>query len=112
MKKYDRETKKYVEDLNSGKSAKKRKLCRGGKPHDFVLVLPPMITYTDAYKFKPEIYYESHERVRQFLISEDQHLLKNGITSRFQNWRGSALRHYACTVCGKTDYKEVKPTKE
>ena len=62
MKVYNRQTKKWEEESPKAGSLKKPKACRGGRPHDFVLLVPSYIK-RDHELFKEEIekYYEIEE---------------------------------------------------
>lgn len=106
MKKYDRITKKYVpeEELAARIKLKKPDTCKGGKEHDFVLVLPERVTTkTSILGIDVAEQYYAIEKERNDMNKEyDQKLKDLGIFSRC-GWpfdRGS-IRHYVCSVCGK-----------
>ncbi len=101
MKIYDREKKKWVTQEEYDKSHKPRdkKVCRGGKPHDFVLVLPFYTSYDEAYKFKPEDYYKIMDERFDFIEKQKVQLEKMGIKDR--GWNRKETRLYMCSVCKK-----------
>jgi len=114
MKKYDTFTRKWVteEELAASKKKfKKRKLCRGGKEHDYILVLPPYVQTKDTVLGidVAEDYYRI-EREKQGLVeAKERELEELGVVSR-RGWGflGGETRHYICSVCQKESYKSSK----
>lgn len=104
MKEYNRTTKKYEEVTNI--KLKKRELCKGEKPHDYVLVLPDHETYDENYKFNPEKYYEILEDLGRYEEMVAKSLIEMGIKSRYGRFVMSRWvhRHYICSVCKKKKY--------
>ena len=105
MKQYDRETKKWIEeDVLKERHSRDKKLCKGKKLHDFVLVLPSHVTYNENYNFKPEEYYRlMDEKVRlEELIYERLKVL--GIITKYGTWKPS--KHYVCSICKKEKYSD------
>ena len=100
---YDRQMGKWVHPDNVT-SLKKPKTCRGGKPHDWQLVIPDYVSLTKiCTEEMAKAYYESEERVREFTLQEEKELEKIGIKSH--SWLGFGSRHYKCIVCGKKDWR-------
>jgi hypothetical protein len=104
MKVYNRQTKKWEGESAKVGSLKKPKLCKGNRPHDFVLLVPSYVK-RDHELFKEEIekYYEIEEERDSVNKIIDEKLLKIGIQHR--GWRGTRDKLYRCSVCGKQEYK-------
>lgn len=79
MKVYNRKTKRWEEADKAG-SLKKRELCKGKRPHDFVLLIPEYIR-RDHNLFKNEIiqYYQIEEERIKMNIVLDKRLNAMGI---------------------------------
>lgn len=111
MKQYRKDAKKHLDDDEyEAYKAKKRRdgsICRGGKPHDFVLVLPFHVTYDPAlYKFNPEEYYRIRDEVYKFEEEAERQLREMGIKQRYGRWPRTETRYYMCSVCKKQRYGE------
>lgn len=108
MKKYDVDKKKWVtsEEYEKSRKPRDKSVCRGKKPHDYVLVLPHGVTYDDTYKFNPEVYYEIMEQRRQFLLNFKNKLISQGIRVRW-SWNDEHVetKCYICSVCKKQKYE-------
>lgn len=106
MKEYDREKKKWVSvDAKERElKLKKRKMCRGGRPHNFVLVLPMYVHFNELYKFNPEEYYKIMEEYDAFIDEQDQKFKKLGIVTRFGGGLYGRNKTYMCSVCKKVEY--------
>lgn len=108
MKTYNRDTKIWEEPKkDSGKPLKKRELCRGGKPHDFQLVLPQYRTHSNPNVSQEAIkaYYDTEDAIQEFSVAKAKELLdKYGINMRQYSFFGHQTRWIECTVCGKRDY--------
>ena len=108
MKKYDYETRKWVDEEEFERlrniRSEKSKFCKGKKPHDFVLILPWGATYNSNYKFQPEIYYEAMKRRKEFIEKQREELLRSGIVDK--TWNSEPSKLYECSVCGKKLYKD------
>lgn len=104
MKEYNRTTKKWEETTDI--KLKKRELCRGGREHDFLLVLPDHEDYDETYKFNPEMYYELLEDLGKYENKVAQQLKEMGVKSRYTRFNLSqwVRRHYICSVCRKKKY--------
>lgn len=103
--KYDRDTKKWVTDEEYQGKIKKRKHCKGGRPHDFVLMLPWGFEAIEGkYKGNAEVAYaleEQVEKYRQTLIEKLE--AEEGIIMKtLRTFNFSQYRTYTCSVCGKT----------
>ncbi len=105
MKKYDRETKRWVDEEVVETKLAKRKQCKGGREHDWILCLPPFVYNNNTiYGFdKVEEYYQIEDEREDAEIAFDERLEAIGITSK--SFRVSRIygrrRHYVCSVCQK-----------
>lgn len=102
MKEYNRTTKRWEERTEQVGSLKKSDTCRGKRPHDLILVLPPYL-----YGRQPELiaediekYYDIETRRAKSNQEFDKELESLGMKSRLWNSR-EPERCYECTVCGK-----------
>lgn len=105
MKKYDREKRRWVDEKELTKKQGKRKLCKGGRPHDFQLALPSYVKVV-GYPTSEAVleYYQSEERKEKFLEEENKKLESFGIMlSNHFNFKRH--RFFICSVCGKQDYE-------
>ena len=104
MKEYNRTTKKWEEDVDI--KLKKRELCKGGKLHDYVLVLPDHETYDETYKFNPEKYYEIMEEMGKYEDEIKKKLAEMGVKSKYSRFNLNRWihRYYICSVCKKKKY--------
>ncbi len=111
MKHYHRETKSWLteEEIAAYKKKKRNKeLCRGGKEHDYILILPSYINFTSKYNYNAERYYRILEEIDDFNEKKSKELEEMGVKDRIYSWRGSRLRTYGCSVCHKLDHREHK----
>lgn len=105
MKKYDRETKTWIEEEELDKKLAKKKTCKGGKEHDWILCLPSYVSYKDtALGIEvAEQYYAIEDAREDMNIALDSQLEAIGINSR--TYRVGKLlgrrRDYVCSVCLK-----------
>ena len=105
MKIYDRETKRWVEEDDVEKKLSKRKLCKGGKEHDWIMCLPFYVEYKDtALGIEVAEQYYAIEDAREDMNNAfDLQLESIGINSRA--YRPGKLfgrrRSYVCSVCFK-----------
>lgn len=107
MKKYDRETKQWVEEEVIDCKTKKRKLCRGGKEHDFILTLPPYVQ-TESSVLGIEVaqdYYRIEREKEELIEQKEEELARLGIKTRLYRGGGTIGRYYICSVCQKREYK-------
>jgi len=105
MKQYDPESKKYLDEEVITQKVAKRKLCKGKREHDYVLVLPDHVTYNEDYKFNPELYYKIMEEKREFALKQEQKLSKAGIFPKYGHSFFVESKTYMCTVCKKQDWR-------
>lgn len=111
MKKvYDRKSGKYITEEEKQGSLKKRETCKGGRPHDFVEVLPFGAEALPSYKGTPQPYYDAENRIAEYTETvyknlEREHGIKIGKSRAI--WR-PRLRHWLCSVCHKQQYSEIK----
>ena len=102
MKEYNRIKRIWEEPQEKTGSLKKPKLCRGGKPHKFQLIIPTYITgYSQMSQEAIDEYYKSEERIKEFLNNENRERAKYGIPQCFS--RAKVAKYYKCEVCGKND---------
>lgn len=103
MKEYNRVTKKYEEKEKTGKLKKPQK-CKGGKEHDFVLLVPKWINRDhDLSKDEIEEYYQIEETRGNVEDSFNQKLRLIGII--YQRYNSVLRRFYRCSVCFKEKYE-------
>lgn len=106
MKEYNRKTKRWEEkSTEKVGSGKKPALCKGRKPHDFVLVLPP---YTRLLPGAPylnaeqiEAYYLSEKRRKAHEVREDEYQKTLGIDVHRYRFSDEVPHYYLCANCGK-----------
>ena len=105
MKKYDGESKKWIEEEELEKKLKKRKLCKGNREHDYILVLPPYIKHKTSLLGAEvaEDYYRIERERDELNEAKDKELQAIGINRR-TGFR-SNHKNYLCAVCGKREYK-------
>ena len=107
MKEYNRTTKKYEEKSEVVGSLKKKETCRGGKPHDFLIVLPEFISMRnrdiDTATENVIKYYESEDRIHDFIQKEVEFKKSLGIHIGVSGWKSKITRYFRCSVCGKKD---------
>ncbi len=106
MKKYDRNKKEWVsqEEYDKRMNQRDTKLCRGKKPHDFVLILPYGVEYQPTYEFNPHEYYKICDERYVYLESLKERFAAIGIKERFYTHKES--RMYICSVCKKHKYQD------
>lgn len=110
MKKvYDRKKKQWItqEEHDRRYSKRPKNVCRGGRPHDFVLVLPSWVRTNERYNLDPLPYYEAQEAARAFQERMSNELADRGIMVSRYHGLGSGMRHYVCSVCKKQEYKDA-----
>lgn len=105
MKKYDRETKSWIEEAEVERKLSKRKQCKGGREHDWILCLPSYVTVVGSTLGldKVEEYYKIEDEREDAEIAFDERLEAIGIKSR--SFRIGKLfgrrRSHICSVCFK-----------
>ncbi len=109
MKKYDRENKRWVdaETLDKRLSARDLNVCRGKKPHDFVLVLPFHVHPADGYKGDPNAYYNLMDERYQLLEEFNKKIASIGVHCSYHTWNRKESRLYICSVCSKRKYEDI-----
>lgn len=105
MKKYDRETKKWLDEEETNKKVSKSKLCKGGREHDWILCLPSYVKSYDSSLGldKVEEYYKIQDEREDIDIAFDERLEAIGVktcTFRASKFFGRR-RSYICSVCLK-----------
>lgn len=108
-KKYDRKTKEWVDEEEYQGRIAKRKMCKGGREHDWVHVLPMGAEPLENYCGDAEMYYIYKQKIRDY---EDKVLAelaeKYGIETRGSGYFMENSRNYVCSVCGRKDWKSKK----
>jgi hypothetical protein len=103
MKKYDRETKSWIEEEVLDRKLSKRKQCKGGREHDWVLCLPSWVSSKDSALGldKVEEFYKIEDEREDAEIAFDERLEAIGIKSRAFHGIFGRRRSYICSVCLK-----------
>lgn len=114
MKKYSHELKKYVTEaeleLEKQRKLKRRESCKGGRPHDWIEVLPYGVEAGPTYQGVPEPYYDAEKAIESFTKSQYQKLDAIGIiVKRYKSFRNRSWRSWMCSVCHKQEHKEKTP---
>jgi len=68
MKKYDREKREWVSEEEYEARQKKRALCKGGREHDFVEVLPWGYEALEGYQGDTSPVFEVEREITEFTI--------------------------------------------
>ena len=104
MKEYNRTTKKWEEAVDI--KLKKRELCRGGKEHDYVLILPWGYEHIEGLYIDAEPLYKAQDTIRAMQNTLDEELLKVGIKRTEKRFSDlfKPRREYMCSVCKKKKY--------
>lgn len=107
MKRYDREKRKYISEEEYQEGKKKRELCRGGKPHDYILVLPYHARHTDSVLGIDiaEEYYRIIDEFEDLLDKREERLKAIGVTEGFYRSSIRREREYVCSVCQKKHFE-------
>lgn len=102
MKEYNRKTKRWEESKDPGGSLKKRELCKGGRPHNFI---PCLQRWVNCNKVEtPELiaaYYalrEEEKKSDQEFKDRERKLL--GLNS-YEIFIGGDYKEEICTVCAR-----------
>ena len=105
MKRYDRESKKHISEEEYQGKLKRRKLCKGGKPHDWVEVLPYGVSTNELYNGTTGPYYEAEKAIREFTKQKHDELAALGIFIS-ERWSREVRkeRPHICSVCKKHGY--------
>lgn len=105
MKEYNRRTKRWEEKEKIG-SLKKRETCKGGKEHEWVLMIPKYISRTHNLS-KEEIreYYKIEQDRIDFETTLADRCAKIGVKGRY--WIGGNSKFYMCAICKKEKYEEA-----
>lgn len=104
MKKYDRENRKWITEEEYNRKCKVRKLCKGNKDHDYILVLPWGVSYNENYKHDAQVYYDAEQEVKDFKKKIYHKLYKKGIIARNSMCSPSYMdshKNYKCVICFK-----------
>ena len=109
MKKYNRTTKKWEEEVVNPK-LKQRDTCKGGKPHDWVLTLPFGYEHIEGLYTDAEPVYEAFEALQAMYDTLHRELEKVGIVRKSRLlWSKdyTRTREYMCSVCGKRHWGDL-----
>lgn len=103
MKEYNRQTKRWEEKKEDVGSLKRPETCKGGRPHDFVLLVPKYIK-TDHFLTADEVaeYYRLEEEDVIFQGEQRKKYKAIGIVNA--GFRPGPCRFYRCSVCGKEEW--------
>lgn len=105
MKHYDRASKKWITEEERDLKLKKRDACKGGRPHDYVEVLPYGVEANDKYQGLTQPYYDAEEAIKAFTEKKYAELAAIGIIVRPHGWWPRNYRRYMCSVCHKQTTK-------
>jgi len=105
MKEYNRSTRKWEREAEPVRKTVKRKLCKGGKEHDWMLCLPSYVRHEDSllgFEVAHE-YYKIKDAQEDAEVAFEEKLEGLGIRSMtFSiNRLFGRRRSYICTVCQK-----------
>jgi hypothetical protein len=107
MKKYDSKQRKWISKEEYDKRYPKhdKALCKGKRPHNFILVLPHFVTYNSKYDFNASKYYEIMDALNDYTNKEYERLSELGIITR--TWRSDRKepKLFMCSVCKKQKYE-------
>ena len=104
MKEYNRKKRIYEDEKEKTGSLKKPKACRGGKPHDFVLLIPHYLGRNhNLSKDEIEEYYKLEQESINFNNEMNLKVLSLGIKS--YKYTSNMHKFYKCSVCGKEKYE-------
>lgn len=104
MKQYDRETKRWLDEAEVEHKHAKRKLCKGGREHDWILCLPSHVKLRDDSVLgldKVEEYYKIQDEREDAEIAFDERLEALGIKVFRLGTLFGRHRSYICSVCMK-----------
>jgi hypothetical protein len=103
MKKYDRETKRWLDEEEIETKLAKRKQCKGGREHDWILCLPPYVHTKDSLLGFDiaEAYYQIEDEREDAEIAFNERLEEIGISSNQVRRIFGRHRYYICSVCKK-----------
>jgi hypothetical protein len=90
-------------------SLKKRVTCKGGKQHNFVLLVPPYYRRIGGKPLTPEqtlMFYELQTREAVFDKGQDEAYVRSGLA--YSNRDHGVSYFYKCSVCGKEKYEYIK----
>lgn len=106
MKHYDRETNTWMTEDEYREHKRKRELCKGSKPHDFVLVLPSHARHSTSVLGieVAEDYYRIMDDIVDYTRAQYSNLTSIGIHAKVYPPR-YPVREYLCMECGKKDYQ-------
>ena len=110
MKKYDSKLRKWVsiEEYERTHKPRDKKVCRGGKPHDYILVLPYYTDYDSTYKHNPQEYYKMMDERKEFIDNQNKEFEAMGIKpKRYWGDGRRESRLYMCSVCKKSEYDVI-----
>jgi len=107
MKEYDREKRQWVEKEDIVKKIKKRKLCKGGKEHEYILTLPPYIkakTSILGIDIAPD-FYRIEKETEEILQEKYKEMEAIGIQRSTGSIYTRSGKYYTCKTCLKNTYK-------
>lgn len=110
MKEYNRKTKSWEYPADTVTSLKKKETCRGKRPHEYQLVLPPYVcTWRDLTSDEVLSYYVLEEKCYAQDFEHYENMQRLGV-SVGKPYR-STSRHFECKVCGKKEMELIEVKK-
>ena len=104
MKEYNHKTRRWEEKKEKIGSLKKPETCKGKQPHDFVLLIPSMISRHRPFSKEDILRYYELEADREERESVyNAELAKIGIDSLRYSYK--LRKFYTCSKCGKEKYE-------
>lgn len=97
--------KKWEEEKEKTGSLKKPKTCKGGRPHDFILLVPFYIRRNTPLTPEQTLkYYKLQEIEQLFKEKQDEEYKKIGLKEFHYNFMPHYF--YRCAICGKEKYED------
>lgn len=102
MKQYDRETKSWLTPEEIARKRGKRKMCKGGREHDWIETLPEYgVEALPNYTGNVNAYHEAEAKIQKYIDRVYEELEKDhGIKVKWARFRRD-MKHYTCSVCLK-----------
>lgn len=114
MKEYNRATKKWEEKTTEiVNNLKKPDMCRGKKPHDFMLRVPDYsnLRRNDDLPLEVvEMYYRLKDEQYKLEYDSQIALETSGVYYRYPAKLRKETKHYKCAVCGKEESVYFTPS--
>jgi hypothetical protein len=108
MKKYDREKREWITEEEYNRRYHKREGCKGGRDHQFVLVVPQYhridgslgMDIAERFYEAQDVFYSKQDEAQK---EYDERLASLGLkpNNRFMRWGTVDRRQYICLECKK-----------